>query len=327
MTGPVATPAADPVARPDSTLAPVGRDWPESNCYVDLWIELLEGVGLIPEACLSFTLASDFEGDQWTFFKPPHSDLFSLYGIAVEELTIWRTPVDHFVEQVRRRRIPLVEVDAYYLPDTQGLDYHVAHGKTTIAIQQIDPDRRHLEYLHNRGRHRLEGADFESLFELPPPGSSRRLAPYCEFAKLDRMQNRDPGALAGISLELAREHFARRPAVNPIEAYARQSHRHLESLVEDRGESFDRYAFATIRQCGSGYAFTSDYLRWLGRQGFDATTAPEYFDQISSCASRIIMKMARVAHSGRIRDLGGDFAAMAEAWSRGFEALERGLFR
>ena len=45
--------------------------WPEKNCYADLWIGFLHTLGLEPLAMLPFTVAVDFEGDQWTFFKPP----------------------------------------------------------------------------------------------------------------------------------------------------------------------------------------------------------------------------------------------------------------
>jgi hypothetical protein len=53
------------------------RDWPETNCYVDLWIELFAARGFAPEAALGFTL-TDFEGDQFTFFKFPLQDLEAL---------------------------------------------------------------------------------------------------------------------------------------------------------------------------------------------------------------------------------------------------------
>ena len=66
------------------------RAWPESNCYVDLWIELLHAAGAEPLAALRFTLAVDVEGDQWTFFKFPLADLEALYGVSVFELNVWR---------------------------------------------------------------------------------------------------------------------------------------------------------------------------------------------------------------------------------------------
>ncbi|MBE7204408.1 MAG: DUF1839 family protein, partial [Parafilimonas terrae] len=74
-------PLADPYV--PHALHDAGRDWPETNCYVDLWIELLHGRGLVPEAMLGFTLRQDFEGDQFTFFKPPTGDIERLYGLEV----------------------------------------------------------------------------------------------------------------------------------------------------------------------------------------------------------------------------------------------------
>ena len=52
--------------------------WAEKNCYGDMWIELLHALKLEPLASLAYTLAVDFEGDQWTFFKPPLDELREL---------------------------------------------------------------------------------------------------------------------------------------------------------------------------------------------------------------------------------------------------------
>jgi hypothetical protein len=93
-----------------------GRDWPETNCYVDLWIELLHGRGLAPEAMLGFTLRQDFEGDQFTFFKPPPGDIEYLYGLEVLELAVYRDLESHALIQVGAGRPVLVEVDAFYRP-------------------------------------------------------------------------------------------------------------------------------------------------------------------------------------------------------------------
>ena len=71
------------------------RTWAETNCYSDVIIELLHGLGHEPIAALPFTLAIDFEGDQWTFFKFPDSDLYELYGLDIHELNPWRTLVQH----------------------------------------------------------------------------------------------------------------------------------------------------------------------------------------------------------------------------------------
>ena len=72
----------DPHAYRPSALHDPSRHWPETNCYVDLWIELLAALGFEPAAMLGFTVAQDFEGDQFTFFKVPLEDLEALYGVA-----------------------------------------------------------------------------------------------------------------------------------------------------------------------------------------------------------------------------------------------------
>ncbi len=120
---------------------PFHRDteaWSETNCYVDLWIEVLHSLGLDPLALLPFSFATDFEGDQWTFLKPSLDDLWSLYGIDVQELNIWDRLDKHIGEQVERGNLPLVEVDAFFLPDTQGVSHRTEHTKTTIAVNAID---------------------------------------------------------------------------------------------------------------------------------------------------------------------------------------------
>src|SRR5215210_7588750 len=104
-------------SRPHAIHQP-GRIWAHTNCYADVWIELLHALGVEPTASLAFTLAIDFEGDQWTFFKCPLADLYELYGIDVQELAIWRELAVHVAEQVVRGRPVLVEVDSFYLPDT-----------------------------------------------------------------------------------------------------------------------------------------------------------------------------------------------------------------
>src|SRR5207302_5072476 len=109
------------------------RVWAETNCYVDVWVELLHAWGFEPVAALPFTVAIDFEGDQWTFFKFPLADLLELYGLDVQELAIWRPLVAHVEQQVALGRAVLVELDSYCLPDTAGAAYGLAHMKSTVA--------------------------------------------------------------------------------------------------------------------------------------------------------------------------------------------------
>ncbi|MBK7654993.1 MAG: DUF1839 family protein [Betaproteobacteria bacterium] len=145
------------------------RAWAETNCYVDVWIELLHALRLNPVACMGMALANDFDGDQWTFYKPPHEDLFELYGLDVHELNVWKSILTNASEQLKRGRVVLSEIDSFYLPDTAGTDYRRNHVKTTIAIQSLDLEKQQLRYFHNRSYHQLQGDDFVNLFRVGFP--------------------------------------------------------------------------------------------------------------------------------------------------------------
>ena len=142
------------------------RIWPETNCYTDLLIEVAHGFGHAPEAMLGFTLGIDFEGDQWTFFKPRPADLYALYGFDVQELALWKPLLEHVVEQVDRGHPVLVELDSWFLPDTSGSAYRTQHTKTTVGVNEIDLARGRMGYFHNASYYAVDGDDFRQLFQL-----------------------------------------------------------------------------------------------------------------------------------------------------------------
>ena len=59
------------------------RIWPETNCYLDLWIETLHALGLDPVPAFACALSADHDGLQWTFLKQQPEDLRRLYGLEV----------------------------------------------------------------------------------------------------------------------------------------------------------------------------------------------------------------------------------------------------
>ena len=67
-----------------------GQTYHETNCYTDILIELLHARGDEPLAVLGSTVRLDFEGDQWTFFKPHPADLEGLFGIDIHEMQPYR---------------------------------------------------------------------------------------------------------------------------------------------------------------------------------------------------------------------------------------------
>src|SRR5262249_52154471 len=195
------------------------RIWAETNCYVDVWVELLHAWGFEPVAALPFTLGIDFEGDQWTFFKFPPGDLDQLYGLDIQELAVWRPLVRHVEEQVERGRPVLVELDSYYLPDTAGTAYQREHVKSTVAAVAIDVVGQRLGYFHNQGYYHLEGADFVNVFRLHGPKDPTVLPPYVEFVKRRAAPPLEGDELVMASLQLLRRHLRRLPESNPFEVF------------------------------------------------------------------------------------------------------------
>ncbi|HCR70419.1 MAG TPA: DUF1839 domain-containing protein, partial [Anaerolineae bacterium] len=194
------------------------RIWAETNCYSDVWIELLHAMGHEPIASLPFTLVIDFEGDQWTFFKFPLIDLYDLYGLDIQELTIWNRLIDHVDEQVGFGRPVLVEMDSYYLPDTHGTAYHMAHVKSTIAVVEIDVENNHLGYFHNQGYYNLSGDDFINLFRLNQ-NDPVYLPPYVEFVKIwDRAKKNQE--LVNASVQILKKQLTFIPNKNPFESFS-----------------------------------------------------------------------------------------------------------
>jgi hypothetical protein len=295
------------------------RAWPESNCYVDLVIEFLHAAKLEPTACLGVTLASDFEGDQFTFFKPSFGDIEALYGVEILELNLWRNLADQVALQLERGKLVLVEMDAFFLPDTQGTDYRTQHTKTTVGIETLDRAERRMGYFHNAGYYEVSGDDFDGLFAAAAPP---HLPPYVEMVRFDRMLRRTPAELVEVSVELARQHLRKRPPQNPIAPYRKQLASDLTWLFEQGLATYHQYAFSMLRQLGAAFEFAALYLRWLEQHGHagldDAALA---FETISSTAKTLILKLARAVNSKKLPDLDAMLETMQQSWDRGMETV------
>jgi len=301
------------------------RAWSETNCYVDLVIEVLAAHGLEPHASLPFTFALDFEGDQWLFFKQPVAELDALYGLDVQELTIWRSLEEHVFEQTRRGRMTLVEVDAHYLPDTRGLTYRTGHSKTTIGVASIDRHARVLGYFHNAGYFELTGDDYAGVLGL---ASTPLLPPYAEFVKFDRVVRRPTEELVQRSVEHLRRHLARRPSVNPIVRFAESLDADVARLATEPPDQFHLYSFATFRQLGACFELAGSYVRWLGTHGEPPLPdVVEACERISSGAKSLQFQLARALARKRPLDAAGSLGEMADAWRRASETLAERYLR
>jgi hypothetical protein len=297
------------------------RTWVETNCYVDVWIELLHALGHEPLAALPFTFATDFEGDQWTFFKFPLADLHELFGLDVQELAIWRPLVAHLEEQVARGRPVLVELDSFYLPDTAGTAYKRAHVKTTVAVVEIDAARSHLGYFHGPGYFYLSGDDFLDALRARGPQNPEMLPPYAEFVRI-REGARLNGHLLPASLALLRKHLSLVPDTNPFVAFAARLERDLEELLHQDLEAFHQYAFATWRQYGACYELAASYLQWLAQNGELGLNEPiAAFHELSEGAKTLQFQLARAMARRTPLDL-TPFTMMAMRWESGIAALK-----
>lgn len=269
------------------------RIWPETNCYVDLWIELLPALGHPAEAALSFTVLQDFEGDHFTFFKFPLEDLQRLFGLSVQELPIFDSVEAQSMAQLRRGRPVLVEVDAFWLPDA-GDAYRKAHVKTSIAVIALDPRERRLGYFHGTGYYELAGADYDGLFHEPVV-----LFPYAEFVK------RDGAALSGAALleasvALLRGHFEHRPRRHPIREWRAALPAQLEGLARRGMDHFHLHAFNVPRQLGANFEMLGTYFDWLGARGLDGLApAAAASRHLAEAAKAVQFQLARMVHRRR----------------------------
>lgn len=300
------------------------RVWSETNCYVDLLIEQLHSLGVEPMAALPFTLGIDFEGDQWTFFKFPDGDLLDLYGIDIQELAVWRPIVLHIEDQIAAGRPVMVELDSYYLPDTAGTAYKLAHVKSTVGVNEIDIERQHLGYFHNQGYFTLTGDDFRDIFQLDGLVHERMLPPYVEYLKTHSLSAPvQHSQLLVASLALLRKHLSRLPRTNPFLAFKTQLHEDMEWLLQAPSEVFHTYSFANLRQYGACFELSESYLRWLtanGVGGLDKAT--DAFFSIAQLAKTFQFQLARAMARKKPLEL-APLDVMAAAWKVGTDELLR----
>jgi hypothetical protein len=289
---------------------------------MDVLIELIHSLGFQPIAALPIAVSIDFDVDQWTFFKFEHADLLSMFGMEVHELNPWISLAQHIEEQVQAGRPVLVEVDSYFLPDTAGSAYKLAHVKSTVAVNEIDIANRHMGYFHGQGYYHLTGQDFADAFQLDGLAHERMLPPYIEFVKLHRdRQNSNDKELVHLSLAALNRQLGVLPSENPFHKFQKRFERDLQWLLSEPIETFHGYSFATLRQYGACYELVETYLQWLkdnGEGGLDA--AIQHFHDISATAKQFQFKLARAIARRKPLDA-GPLDRMADDWERGTNAL------
>jgi hypothetical protein len=250
------------------------RTYLETNCYSDILIELLHARGAEPLAAMGFTARMDFEGDQWTFFKPPPADLEQLFGLDIHEMQPYRPLPEQIEDQITAGRTIIVELDSWYLPDTAATAYRAEHVKTSAAIEAIDRAGERLRYFHNAGLYELEGEDYRGAFRLDREYSADVLPPYTEIVRFDAGPQLAGEQLRAAARGLLREHLDRRPAKNPFHRFAQRLAEDMPGLLDGDAADYHAYAFATVRMAGSGFELCASHVDWLlGEAGARACAA------------------------------------------------------
>lgn len=298
------------------------RVWVEKNCYVDIWIELVHALGCEPRAMLPFVNAIDFVGDQWTFFKPRHDELRTLYGIDVQELNCWRPLLEHAEEHLGAGRLIATEADAWWLPDVTGTDYRTQHTKSSIILNDLDIANRRLGYFHNAGYFRLDGEDFARTFRLDMQPDPAFMPLFAELIRIDGLRLLPGAELKARSTELLARHAGQMPAGNPVERFAARFQRDLPMLQDQGLAHYHAWAFATVRQLGAAAELAALHLRWLDAAAH--APAAQAWDRISQGAKTFILKAARAVNSRRALDAAPFFDEWAEAWRTARDHLRSG---
>lgn len=302
-----------------SALHASDRAFRESNCYTDIWIELLHARGINPASALAFTCAVDFEGDQWTFFKPGAEDLRSLYGIDVHEMQLYRPLTQHISEQLERGRCMIVEVDSFYLPDTAVTSYRKSHVKSSVAIESIDVEDETLHYFHGAGYYELHGEDFRGVFRLGRKFSDDVLPPYVELVRFDAGEPLAAGPLREKARELLRRYLAQRPKKNPFLSFGEQMSADLPSLLAGTEENYHAYAFATLRQFGAAFELAASFVEWLVETpSASSIAAQDALRRQVATAKALIFRLAR----RRPFDPGPQIQQLAADWEIAMAELQ-----
>jgi len=298
------------------------RCWAETNCYVDVVIELVHSLGYEPVAALPMTVSIDFELDQWTFFKFAHIDLMKMFGMEIQELNPWRALVGHIEEQVHGGRPVLVEVDSCYLPDTAGTVYHSAHVKSTIAVNEIDIAKKTLGYFHGQGYFELGEKDFTDIFQLDGLAHDRLLPPYIEIVKLhDHARSISTRKLADMSVSALKRQILMLPKDNPFIKFKHKFEDDLGWLLNDSIELFHDYSFATLRQYGACFELAATYTSWLSdNSDHELSKVTANYLTIANVAKTLQFRLARSVARRKALDL-APLDEMAVLWKENADRL------
>lgn len=310
--------ACDPAAHRPHSLHGPGRAWPQINCALDHWVELLAVLGREPAAVAGVALAADAWGDHWEMIELDPGDLADVLGVRRREMSPWRPLADHVRDQLGRGVVLSVEADAWWLPDTAATSYRSEHVKTSIMPLALDETG--LTYLHNDGMFTAHGDDVAGIFSADP-AVTQVPRPYVDAIA--------PGPLPTDWVERAvaasRRHLAARPT-DPVTRLEAGMIAAFDAVLADPDTLFHPFAFGTCRQLGGTAQLAAGHVRWLAETaGLDpavAAEAAEGFDAVATEAVAVQFRLARTVARRRTPQP-GLLAAAADAYATAMAATER----
>jgi hypothetical protein len=219
-------------------------------------------------------------------------------------------------EQIDAGRTIIVELDSWFLPDTQATSYRNEHVKTSVAVEAIDLDRRWMRYFHGPGLFELEGEDYDGIFRLAGEPDPWILPPYTELVRFDAGPRLTGDELRAAARDSLRRHLRRRPPENPFRHFGRALELELPSLLEGGLDAYHAYAFATVRMVGAAFELATSATDWL--YGPLGAGAAEPMTRIVDGCKLLGFRLAR----RRAFDPQPVLATMADSWSEAMGALE-----
>jgi len=231
----------------------------------------------------------------------------------------YRSLPEHIEEQLQLGRTVLVEIDAWYLPDTAATSYRREHLKTTVAPETIDRGAERMRYFHNAGFFELEGEDYQGAFRILPHFTDDVMKPFVEVVRFDAGPRLTGEELRACARELLAHHYARRPKRNPFSAWAENLREDLPRLLAGEPEDYHAYAFVTVRMVGSAFELLADHIDYV--LGSEGARAAEALRQIVEGSKTISFRLAR----RRPFDPEPALASLEQAWDEGMDALGHAL--
>ncbi|QIG42189.1 DUF1839 family protein [Nocardioides anomalus] len=304
----------DPSSYAEHPIHSDERTYSETNCYVDCLVEFVQSAGLEPEAMMGGAVASDFELDQWSFFKPTPGDLFRLYGIDLHEVQPYRGFPTLIATRLAAGQTVMPEVDSFYLPDVAATSYRTDHVKSTIIAESIDEDARVLRYFHNTGYHELAGEDYDQLFATY--SGDGHLPTYVELIRPQAGPVPTGDALRAVARELLAGYLARRPGDNPFLRFSAQLEADLPALIAGSSADYNAYAFHNPRMVGASMELLAGHVRWLFEE--DGEKAATHLDDVVGGSKMLLFRLARQ----RQFDAAGVVGPMAEAYDAALTELD-----